>query len=89
MDQLIIAKPEWKIEKKQVCPLYNWNVLDKNNEVLFFCEYINEERLIIRLRNVFGPIAFNKIILPQQIEKCIEFCLRYYEDYNNLGQIIA
>lgn len=68
----------------QESPRYIWFVKDEQQNDIFHCDY-KDNVLVIRMKNIYGAIVFNKTVADNKVQESIDFCLRYLSDYNSLG----
>lgn len=64
-------------------PRYIWFVKDANQNDIFHCDYKNDY-LVIRMKNIYGSVVFNKQVTADKIQTSIDFCMSYLNDYNKL-----
>lgn len=67
----------------QESPRYIWTVKDQQNNDLFLCDY-KDDNLVIRMRNIYGAVVFNKQVTADKIQSSIDFCLGYFAAYSNI-----
>jgi hypothetical protein len=80
MEQIIAT---YNPQVLQETPRYIWIVSDASGNPIFHCDY-KDNQLIMRMRDIFGTVVFNKAVTPDKVQTSINFCLQYLNEYNNL-----